>query len=301
MAAKRVAVDLTGKVALITGASRGIGACVARRLAEAGAHVAVASKSLDEAPPGLPGTLRDVAAECEKVGGNKALAVKLDLRSETDIERCVEEVNGEFGRVDILINNASALWWQPIEKTPAKRYDLIHSINARGSFLMAQACLPHMRRNKFGRVVCMSPPITTHPAAYGGKTAYNHSKFGMTMVALGVSAEGAADGISGFALWPATIIESLASINFKLGDRSTWRKPEILAEATLGLCGERIDYSGRMVLDDEYLIERQGFTMDDMKQFRSDPDVEPPRLLASPTGEWNFSRGAVKDLKTGDA
>jgi len=264
--------------------------------------VAVAAKSLDEAPPGLPGTLRDVAAECEKVsGGKKAMAVRLDLRSEDDITACVNQVNEQFGRVDIVVNNASALWWQPIEKTPAKRYDLIHSINARGSFLMTQACLPHMRRNKFGRVVCMSPPITLHPAAYAGKTAYNHSKFGMTMVALGASAEGAEDGISGFSLWPATIIESLASINFSLGDKSMWRKPEILAEATLGLCGEKMDYSGRMVLDDEYLTERHGFGPEDMKQFRCDPDKEPPRLLASPTGDWNFSRGTVKDMKKGNA
>eukprot|EP01065_Artemidia_motanka_P042604 TRINITY_DN5747_c4_g1_i1.p1 TRINITY_DN5747_c4_g1~~TRINITY_DN5747_c4_g1_i1.p1 ORF type:complete len:304 (+),score=37.73 TRINITY_DN5747_c4_g1_i1:124-1035(+) len=297
MAARRVSVDLTGRVAIVTGASRGIGACVARTLAAAGAHVVGAAKSLDEAPEGLPGTLRDVMKECEEMKGKESLAVRCDLRNEADVADCAQQAATKFGRIDILVNNASALWWQPIEKTPAKRYDLIHAINARGSFLMAQACMEHMRKNQFGRVVCMSPPITLNPKAYAGKTAYNHSKFGMTMVALGVSAEGAADGITGYSLWPATIIESLASINFKLGDKSTWRKPEILADATLGLCGEDAGYTGKMLIDDEYLADRHGFGPEDLVQYRCVPDVEPPRLLASEDGAWDFSRGTVKSMK----
>lgn len=179
-----------------------------------------------------------------------------------------------------------------------KKYDLITGINARGSFAMTQACLPHMARNGYGRVITMSPPIVTNPAAFKSKTAYNISKMGMTMVALGAAAEGQGKGITGNSLWPATIVESQASKNFKLGDTSLWRKASILSDCVLKLCLEDESYTGHMLVDDVYLRERHGFTDEDLKQYRVDPDVDPPRILALENQDWgaDFRRGDVKKL-----
>merc|ERR1711865_682790 len=177
--------DLTGKVAIVTGATRGIGRETALALAKLGCNVVVAAKTT-EPQPTLPGTIHTVAAEVEALGV-KGLACRVDLRDIDSIQQCVEDTMAAFGRIDILINNASALWWQDIMDTPIKKYDLITSINARGTFFMTQACLPHMKAGGFGRIVNTSPPITLN--TMGGHTAYNISKFGMTMVALGVSQE----------------------------------------------------------------------------------------------------------------
>ena len=244
------------------------------------------------------GTIYTVANEATALGV-EALAFKVDLRDAKMIKSCVEATMERFGRIDILINNASALWWQEIKDTPVKKFDLITQINVRGTFLMTKFCLPHMEKNGFGRVVTMSPPI--HVRGYTGRTAYNISKFGMTMVALGVSEEYAGKGITAFSLWPATVIESLASKNFKMGDPSLWRKATIISDATMGLvCEEDNEYTGRMLIDDEYLRERHGFTDADFVKYRYDPEVEPPRLLAmegADGGQGMFiRRGAVKKL-----
>merc|ERR1712195_77377 len=182
--------DLTGKVAIVTGATRGIGRETALALAKLGCNIVVAAKTT-EPQPTLPGTIHTVAAEVEALGV-KGLACRVDLRDIDSIQQCVEDTMAAFGRIDILINNASALWWQDIMDTPIKKYDLITSINARGTFFMTQACLPHMKAGGFGRIVNTSPPITLN--TMGGHTAYNISKFGMTMVALGVSQEHGPEG-----------------------------------------------------------------------------------------------------------
>ncbi len=288
---------LRGKVAIVTGASRGIGRECVLALARAGANVVVAAKSTAPQPT-LPGTIFTVAKEAEAIGV-QALPVAVDLRDAEQARACVDETVAKFGRVDVLVNNASALWWQDVVDTPIKKYDLITGINARGSFAMTQACLPHMERNGFGRVITMSPPIVSDFRFFGGKTAYNISKMGMTMVALGAAAEGAGKGITGNSLWPATVIESLASKNFKLGDRSHWRKATILADAMLKIVLEDDDFSGNMLIDDVYLRQRHGFTDADLAQYRCDPDVEPPRLLALEGMDWgaDFRRGDVKKLE----
>ena len=151
--------SLKGKVAIITGASRGIGRECALALARRGCNIVIAAKSA-EPQPTLPGSIYTVAAEVEALGV-QSLPFQVDLRDEAAVGRCVEAAVAKWGRVDICVNNASALWWQDIVDTPMKKYDLITSINARGSFAMTQACLPHMLRGGFGRVVTMSPPITT--------------------------------------------------------------------------------------------------------------------------------------------
>mmetsp|Transcript_106894 Transcript_106894/g.271423 ORF Transcript_106894/g.271423 Transcript_106894/m.271423 type:complete len:333 (-) Transcript_106894:50-1048(-) len=299
-------VDLKGKVAIITGSTRGIGKCCAVALAKQGCNIVIAAKTT-KPEPNLPGTIYSVAEEIEKLGVH-ALPVKVDMRNLDDIKECVRLTVEKFGRIDILINNASALWWHRMDGTPMNKYDLITGINARGSFAMASLCCPIMAKNKFGRVICMSPPIQTSYKAFKGFTAYNISKFGMTMVAMGAASEYEGQGVTGHSLWPATVIESQASKNFQLGDSSMWRKADILADAMLGLVSAPDSYTGKQLIDDEYLMAEHGLTAEDIKVYRCDPNVDPPRALAIEAGGGHmgtdaaaasgasFTRGDVRKL-----
>lgn len=292
------AADLTGKVAIITGSTRGIGRKCAIALAKQGCNIVVAAKTTEETP-NLPGTIYSVATEIERLGV-QALPVKVNVRDLKSIEECVRLTVEKFGRIDILINNASALWWHRIDGTPMNKYDLITEINARGSFALASLCLPIMEKNGFGRVISMSPPIQSGFEAFKGFTAYNISKFGMTMVAMGAAAEYVGKGITGHSLWPATVIESQASENFQLGDKSMWRKADILADAVLGLVSAPDTYTGKQLLDDEYLMEEHGLTADDLAVYRWDPETEPIRAL-DPKFKMNmqgdYTRGDVRKLE----
>lgn len=264
---------LAGKVAIITGASRGIGRSVALKLAAAGANIVVAAKSVDE-KPGLPGTIHTVAKEVEALGC-EALAVQVDVRQDALIEAMIDKTVERFGRIDILINNAGALWWKPVLETPMKRYDLINQINARASFYATQLALPHMLKNDGGHALVYSPPISL--AALPGKVAYCISKFGMTMLAHGLGAEMKGQPFSINALWPVTAIETAATINFQLGDKKTWRSPEIMADATLALVTKAPGtLTGQALLDEDFL-RSEG--VEDFTPYRCDPDHEPPRLL----------------------
>lgn len=291
--------DLKGKVAVVTGGSRGIGRECCLIFAKHGCNVVILAKSIADTPE-LPGTIYSVADECKKFGV-QALPLQCDIRSESDVESCIKKAVETFGRLDILINNASALWWQEIKDTPIKKFDLITGINARGSFVLTKYCLPHMLKNKFGRVITMSPPIITR--GFKARTAYNISKMGMTMVALGVAEEYKGQNITGNSLWPATVVESQAAKNFKLGDTDFWRKATILADAVLGIVCEDGDYTGNMLIDDVYLMERQGFSETDLDRYRYNPAVKPPRLLAQVEADFHVRRGDVKvldkDLKKG--
>lgn len=180
------------------------------------------------------------------------------------------------------------------------KYDLITQINTRGSFALTHLCLPIMAKNGFGRVICMSPPIQTDFRAYKGFTAYNISKFGMTMSALGAAAEYEGQGITGNSLWPATVIESQASKNFELGGREMWRKAQILSDCVLGLVSSEDSFTGNQLIDDEYLQDVHGLTDEDLAVYRCVPDVEPPRALASHghMGSATVRRGDVRRLDT---
>eukprot|EP00928_Gymnodinium_smaydae_P089215 TRINITY_DN73209_c0_g1_i1.p1 TRINITY_DN73209_c0_g1~~TRINITY_DN73209_c0_g1_i1.p1 ORF type:complete len:341 (-),score=85.25 TRINITY_DN73209_c0_g1_i1:309-1280(-) len=290
--------DLTGKVAIITGSTRGIGRVCAIALAKQGCNIVVAAKTTKPEPT-LPGTIYSVAAELEQLGV-QALPVKVDMRNVDDIKECVRLTVEKFGRIDIVINNASALWWHRIDGTPMNKYDLITQINARGSFALTSMCLPIMEKGGFGRVICMSPPIQTDYRAFKGFTAYNISKFGMTMVAMGVAAEYLGKGITGHSLWPATVIESQASKNFELGDRGTWRKADILADAVLGLVCAPDTYTGKQLIDDEYLMAEQGLTAEDLAVYRCDPNVEPPRALADPLHGSSTPGAEAGGIQRGD-
>eukprot|EP01013_Petalomonas_cantuscygni_P030944 TRINITY_DN57041_c0_g1_i1.p1 TRINITY_DN57041_c0_g1~~TRINITY_DN57041_c0_g1_i1.p1 ORF type:complete len:307 (-),score=62.28 TRINITY_DN57041_c0_g1_i1:211-1131(-) len=285
-----------GRVAVITGATRGIGRECALLFAKLGCHVVVIGKSTEE-KPNLPGTVFTVARECSALGA-EAMPYALDMRDAAGIEACIDAVIKKFGRVDILVNNASALWWHSIPDTPMNKYDLITSINTRGTFAITKACMPHMLKQDFGRIVNMSPPIVVGEGVFSGKTAYNISKYGMSMVALGAADEArdAGRNVTANTLWPATIVESFASINFQLGDRAMWRKASILADATALICAQGREFTGRMLIDDDFL-RTLGATDRDFVQYRCDPAVEPPRALAKGSTTV-LNRGDVRQLTT---
>ena len=266
---------LEGKVAIITGASRGIGRVMALRLADEGAKIVVVAKSVAERP-NLPGSIHTVVAEIEARGG-EALAVQADVREAEQLQRMVAEAVDHFGRLDILINNAGALWWMDVAETPIARFDLMHQVNVRACFIASQAALPHLERAGGGHIIVCSPPIVLDDM--GGKVGYLISKYGMTMLAHGLADEVRAKNIAVNALWPVTLIESQATINFKLGGPKTWRKAEILADAAAEIVTTPpAELSGEAILDED-LLRSRGW--DDFTRYRCDPGHEPPRLVAA--------------------
>jgi len=241
---------LAGRVAIVTGASRGVGRSVALALAREGASVVIAAKTV-EPHPKLPGTILTVAKEVEALGV-KALPVQTDVRDPAAIDNMAEETAKAFGRIDILINNAGAAWWFPTLDTPANKWNLVNEVNARATFLASRAVIPHMKKNKWGHIVNMSPPIK--PEMASGKVAYMISKFAMTLCAIGMADEVKADNIATHALWPVTLIESYATINLGLGTPENWRKSDILADATLALVTKEPSLrSGKAWMDEEVL------------------------------------------------
>ncbi|MBN1345189.1 MAG: SDR family oxidoreductase [Phycisphaerae bacterium] len=263
---------LAGKVAVITGASRGIGRCIALTFAGEGADIVIAAKS-DTPHAKLPGTIHTVAEEVEALG-RRALPVKVDVRDDGMIQDMVDKTMSTFGRIDILVNNAGALWWQPVLDTPMKRYDLVNDVNSRAAFACTQACLPHILDGGGGHVLVFSPPIDLR--VLHGKVAYLISKFGMTMLAIGLAEEMAGKPFSINALWPVTAIETAATINFQLGSPELWRKPEILADATLALVTRPPgQITGRALLD-ENVLRDEGVT--DFSKYQCVPGCEPPRM-----------------------
>ncbi len=249
--------DLHGRVAVITGASRGIGKALALRLASEGADIVIAAKS-EQSSDKLPGSIHQTAEEVRALG-TRALAVPTDVRSDDAVRNLIEKTIAEFGRIDILINNAGALWWQPVVDTPPKRFDLIMGVNVRAAFLTAHYALPYMKKQRWGHILNMCPGISTEPSP--GKVAYMISKMGMARLAIGIAAEHKDDNIAANALWPMTIIESQASINWGMLDRSQWRTPEILCDASLAIFAqEPPSYSGGQLLDEQVLTELAGIT-----------------------------------------
>ncbi len=275
--------QLKDQVAIITGSSRGIGRDLALKLADQGCNIVVVGKTT-EPNPKLPGTIHTVAEEVE-AKGVKALAVQCDVRNVENIESMVAEVKAKFGRVDILLNNAGALWWQPLMKTPAKRFDLMMEVNARGAFFCAQAVLPLMIEAKRGHIINMSPPIDlTHVPYHIG---YTISKYGMTLLSHGLAEEVKDHHIGVYSLWPETMIESLATINWGLGDASMWRKPSILSDAVLALVTQEdpARYSGQALID-EVLLRDVGVT--DFDVYNCVPGSHPPPLNSL----WEMTKNA---------
>ena len=249
--------DLSGRVAVITGASRGIGKALALRLAREGAAVVVAAKT-EHSTELLPGSVHETAEAIRGEGG-RALAIPTDVRDEDAIRNLVERTVAEFGRLDILINNAGAIWLRPILETPPKRFDLLIGVNMRAAYIACYYALPHMVKQRWGHIVNMCPRLSCEPAPE--RVAYSISKQGMARLAAGLAAEHRRDNIAANTLWPRTIIESQASINWKMADRSQWRTPEILCDATFAILGrEPRSCTERPWIDEESLAELAGIT-----------------------------------------
>jgi citronellol/citronellal dehydrogenase len=264
--------DLHGRVAVVTGASRGIGKALAIRLAREGADVTVAAKS-EESTERLPGSIHETA-DAIRALGRRALPIAADVRSEDAIRNIIERTITEFGRLDILVNNAGVIWAQPILQTPPKRFDLMIDVNVRAAYVACYYALPHMVRQQWGHVLNMCPRLSNEPSP--GRVAYMISKLGMTRVAIGVAAEHRQDNIAGNSLWPRSIIESQASINWRMADRSQWRTPEIVCDASLAiLAGEPRDSTGRQWIDEEALCELAGITNFDHYWCEGKPPANP--------------------------
>jgi citronellol/citronellal dehydrogenase len=264
--------SLKDRVAIITGASRGIGRAIALGLARHGCHIVIAAKSTQSTEQ-LPGSIHTVAKEVEALHV-KALPIQIDVRDADQIDAMAAQVVKEFGRIDILINNAGALWWQPVLETPPKRFDLVVGVNARASFLTCRAVLPAMIERRWGHIINMSPPIDLKVVP--GKVAYFISKFGMTLVSHGLAEEVRDKNIGVNSLWPVTIIESQASINWKMGNPSMWRKPDILVDCVLRLVQkEPTAITGKAILDEDFLQD-EGVT--DFSGYACVPGTTPPRI-----------------------
>jgi citronellol/citronellal dehydrogenase len=251
---------LRGRTLLITGATRGIGLAIGLRAARDGAHIVVLGKT--ETPhPKLPGTIHTAAAEIEAAGG-RALAVACDVRDEAQIVAAIAHGVAAFGGLDILVNNASAIALTGTEATDAKRYDLLQQVNARATFLCAKHAIAHLRRGNNPHILTMSPPVNLAPRWIGPHIAYTLSKYGMTLVTLGLAEELRPDGIAANCLWPRTTIAT-AAVSTHFGGAAALarcRKPEIVADAAHALLTRDSRHStGRCWIDDE-LLQAEGVT-----------------------------------------
>src|SRR5215213_10638112 len=248
------------KTVLITGGSRGIGKAIGLRLAKEGANIAIAAKTA-EPHPKLEGTIYSAAEEIEKLGV-KSLPLQCDIRSEDQIEAAVNKTVETFGGIDILINNASAISLTPTEQTEPKRFDLMMDIEIRGTFFMCRSCIPHLKRSANAHILNLSPPLNLNPKWFAQHLAYTMSKYGMSMIILGLAEEFKKDKIAANALWPKTTIATAAVQNLLGGDflMQMSRTPEIVAEAAYYILSKpSAECTGNFFIDEEVLI-KEGIT-----------------------------------------
>jgi citronellol/citronellal dehydrogenase len=276
---------LKDKTLFITGASRGIGLAIALRAAREGANIVIAAKT--ETPhPKLEGTIHTAAAAIEAEGG-RALPLVVDVRDEASVAQAMAETASRFGGIDIVVNNASAISPTPVASTEMKRFDLMHQVNARGTFLVSKLALPYLEKAANPHILMLSPPLDMQEKWFAPHTAYSMAKYGMSLVVLGLAGE-----LKGYvavnALWPRTTIATAAIRNILGGEalmrRS--RKPEILADAAYRIFEKPVSFTGRFLIDDTFLAD-EGVT--DFEPYRADPtvplapdffvpdDVPPPR------------------------
>ncbi|MEZ5963802.1 MAG: NAD(P)-dependent oxidoreductase [Planctomycetota bacterium] len=243
---------LAQRTLFITGASRGIGKAIGLRAARDGANVVIAAKS-DRPHPKLPGTIHTAAAEMEAAGG-RALAVACDIRDAEQVQAAVTRAAEVFGGIDILVNNASAISLTGTAQTPIRRYDLMHQVNARGTFLCTQVALPHLQRGTNPHVLNIAPPLNLAPDWLAPHVAYTMAKYGMSMCALGMAREFAPLGIAVNCLWPRTVIATAALALLPHVDPGQCRTPEIMADAAHAiLVRDARACSGNFFIDDDVL------------------------------------------------
>ncbi len=265
-----------GKTVFITGASRGIGHAIGLRLAREGANIVVAAKTA-EPHPKLPGTIYTAAEDMERAGG-KALPVLLDVRDEAAVRAAVQQAVEAFGGIDILVNNASAIQLTGTLQTEMKRYDLMHQVNVRGTFLTSQACLPHLLKAENPHVLNLSPPLNMETRWFQNHVAYTMAKYGMSLCVLGMAGEFAGK-VAFNALWPRTAIAT-AAVEFALGGDHMMRhsrRPEIMADAAYFIFGKDAkSYTGQFLIDDEVLAA-EGVT--DLEKYKVTPGMPDGELV----------------------
>jgi citronellol/citronellal dehydrogenase len=270
--------SLKGKTIFITGASRGIGKAIGLRAARDGANVVVAAKTT-EPHPKLPGTIHTAAKEMQEAGG-QSLAVVMDVRSEDQIAEAMRQAVERFGGIDILVNNASAINLTGTIETPAKRFDLMHQINTRGTFLCSQLAIPHLRRAANPHVLNVAPPLNLEARWFSPHVAYTIAKFGMSLCVLGMAEEFRGDGIAFNALWPRTTIATAAISNIVGGDAMIQRSrtPEIMADAAYAILNRPSrETSGNFFLDEE-VLRQEGVT--DFRRYQVDRALPEEQLAA---------------------
>jgi citronellol/citronellal dehydrogenase len=259
--------SLAGKTLFITGASRGIGLAIALKAAADGVNIAIAAKT-SEPHPKLEGTIHTAAALIAKVGGG-GLPLIVDVRDEAQVKAAIDETAAKFGGIDIVVNNASAISLTPVAETEMKRFDLMHQINARGTFMASKFALQHLVKAKNPHILMLSPPLAMLEKWFAPHTAYTMAKYGMSMVALGLAGE-LRGKVAVNALWPRTTIATAAVKNLLGGDavmrRS--RSPEILAEAAWRIFQKPVSFTGNFLIDDSFL-SAEGVT--DFDRYRVDP------------------------------
>ena len=247
--------SLKGKTLFITGGSRGIGQAIAVRAAQDGANVVIAAKTA-EPHAKLPGTIYTAAEDIEKAGG-KALPILCDIRDEQQVNAAVQKTVETFGGIDILVNNASAISLTGTLQTDMKKYDLMNGINARGTYMVGRACIPHLKKAANPHILTLSPPLDMSPKWFGPHVAYSMAKYGMSLCTLAWAQEFRKDGIAANSLWPRTGIAT-AAINMIGGEAlmKQSRKPEIMADAAhVMLCKPSREYSGHFAIDDLVLYD----------------------------------------------
>ena len=259
--------SLKGKTLFITGASRGIGLAIALKAARDGANVAVAAKT-DTPHPKLPGTIHSAAEEIEKAGG-KALPLVVDVREEETVKKALDQTAAHFGGIDIVVNNASAIQLTPVVQTDMRRFDLMHQINARGTFMVSKHAIPHLLKAPNPHVLMLSPPLDMKEKWFAAYTGYAMAKFGMSLVVLGLAGE-LRGKVAVNALWPRTTIATSAIRNIVGGDAlmGMSRTPEILADAAYAIFNKPKTFSGNFLLDDTFLA---GEGVTDFDRYRADP------------------------------
>ncbi len=260
---------LKGKVAFITGASRGIGEAIAMKLAAEGAWVAIVAKSTTE-DPRLGGTIYSVAQKINEAGG-RALAVKCDIRDEEQVIAAVQQVNTIFGGIDIVVNNASAIMLTNTPQTESKRFDLVHDINVRGTFFVTKYCLPFLKKSTNPHILTLSPPISLDPKWLGPYIAYTISKYNMSMMTLGWAEEFKTQGIAANSLWPVTTIATSAVKNLLGGETlmNMSRKPDILADCAAYILQQPAkECTGNLFLDED-VLKKAGIT--DLEKYAVTP------------------------------
>ena len=259
--------SLKGKTLFITGASRGIGLAIALAAARDGANVAIAAKT--ETPhPKLSGTIYSAADEIEKAGG-KALPLVVDVREEETVKKALDQAAAHFGGLDIVVNNASAIQLTPVTQTDMRRFDLMHQINARGTFMVSKHAIPHLERAANPHIVMLSPPLDMEEKWFAGRTGYAMAKFGMSLVVLGLAGE-LRGKVAVNALWPRTTIATAAVKNLLGGDAlmAMSRTPDILADAAYALFHKPKSFSGNFLIDDTFLA---GEGVSNFDKYRADP------------------------------